>query len=184
MKSWSMDGLVIQVFNEKLVAGADLGPVEPDSIRYGSLSCGHTNKILRAMAASMPSTVADVTENGRYNMPRIRSRDIELHKVVTTGLSWKVYSWRVRAWYPGLPSLIQSARNMASSANRKQGEMEGLLRLHASSLVTKGLSTSGTQWHEAKANILKTRLPFAEKLDAMIGFIATKSGGEGGEYLR
>ena len=31
---------------------------------------------------------------------------------------------------------------------------------------------------------MKTRPPFADKVDAMIGFVATKSGGEEGEYLR
>ena len=87
---------MIQEFNEKLVAGTDLAPVERDSIRYGTLSCGHTNKILRAMAASMPSTVAHVTEGGRYCMARIRTRDPELAAAVSNGLTWKVYSWRAR----------------------------------------------------------------------------------------
>ena len=44
-------------FNAKLVAGSDLAPVQKDEIRYGSLSCGHTNQILRAMQASMPSKI-------------------------------------------------------------------------------------------------------------------------------
>ena len=61
----------------------------------------------------------------------------------------------------------------------------GLLKLHTNSLMTKGLVASGAPaWHVAKANILKTRPPFADKLDAMIGFVATKSGGDGGEYLK
>ena len=73
---------------------------------------------------------------------------------------------------------------MAASTLRKQGEMEGLLKLHRNSLLTGGLAASGAPaWHVAKANILKTRPPFADKLDAMIGFVATKSGGYGGEYL-
>ena len=176
---------MIQDFNEKLVAGTDLAPVAHDSIRYGSLSCGHTNQILRAMAASMPADVPLVTENGRYSMARIRSRDVELAKAVNTGLSWKAYSWRTRLWYPTLPELLQSARNMSSTTLRKQGEMEGLLKLHRSSLMTKGLSANGVPlWHLAKANLLKTRPPFSDKVDAMIAFVATKSGGDGGEYLK
>ena len=176
---------VIQEFNEKIVAGTDLAPVEHDSIRYGSLSCGHTNKMLRAMAASMPATIDHVTEHGRYNMARIRSRDEELATAVATGLTWKVYSWRVRVWYPKLPDLLQEARNMAASTLRKQGEMEGLLKLHRNSLLAGGLAASGAPaWHVAKKSILKTRPPFADKLDAMIGFVATKSGGDGGEYLK
>ena len=172
-------------FNAKLVAGSDLAPVQKDEIRYGSLSCGHTNQILRAMQASMPSKIAHVSEDGKYNMARIRSRDAELYKAVTQGLTWKVMSWRMRVWYPTVTDILQSARNMAASTLRKQGEMEGLLRLHRNSLMTSGLDASGTPaWHEAKASVLKTRPPFAEKLDAMIGFVATKSGGEGAEYLK
>ena len=61
----------------------------------------------------------------------------------------------------------------------------GLLKLHTSSVSTKGLVAEGTPaWHIVKANFMKTRPPFADKLDAMIGFVATKSGGEEGEYLR
>ena len=174
---------VIQEFNEKLVAGTDLAPV--DQVQYGSLSCGHTNQILRAMQASMPATIANVTETGKYNMARIRSRDANLAEAVTSGLTWKVYNWRARVWYPSLPDLLGSARGMAASTLRKQGEMEGLLKLHTSSVSTKGLVAEGTPaWHIVKANLMKTRPPFADKLDAMIGFVATKSGGEEGEYLR
>ena len=165
---------VIQEFNEKLVAGTDLAPVK-DEIRYGSLSCGHTNQILRAMQAGMPSKIALVTENGKYDMARIRSRDMELYKAVTTGLTWKVLSWRTRVWYPTVPDILTGARNMAASTLRKQGEMEGLLRLHRNAVGSGGLDASGAPaWHEAKASVLKTRPPFAEKIDTMIGFVATK----------
>ena len=176
---------VLQEFNEKLVAGTDLAPVEPDSIKYGSLSCGHTNCILRAMAASMPATTPHVTENGCYNMARIGSRDEGLAQAVTNGLTWKVYSWRMRVWYPSVPDLLQTARNMASTTLRKQSEIQGLLRLHNHSVLTKGLVASGIPaWHIVKASIMKTRPSFADKLEAMIAFVATKSGGDGGEYLQ
>ena len=176
---------VIQDFNEKLVAGTDLAPVQPDSIRYGSLSCGHTNQILRAMGASQPATIPHATEHGRYCMGRIRSRDANLAEAVGTGLQWKVYSWRARVWYPTLPDLLGSARGMAASTLRKQGEMEGLLKLHTSSVSTQGLAADGAPaWHIAKADLMKTRPPFADKVDAMIGFVATKSGGAEGEHLR
>ena len=59
--------------------------------------------------------------------------------------------------------------------------MEDLLKLHTSSISTKGLVADGPPaWHLAKANLLKSRPPFADKVDAMIGFVATKSGGAEG----
>ena len=134
---------VIQEFNEKLVAGSGLAPVK-EEIRYGSLSCGHTNQILCAMQAGMPSKIELVSENGRYNMARIRSRDPELAKAATTGLTWKVLSWRVRVLYPTVPDILSGARTMAASTLRKQGEMEGLLRLHRNSDLSGGLDANGT----------------------------------------
>ena len=74
---------------------------------------------------------------------------------------------------------------MSSATNRKQGEMEGLLKLHHSCLATGGLvADESPAWELAKAAIKKTRPSFADKLDAMIGFVASKSGGEAGECLR
>ena len=60
-----------------------------------------------------------------------------------------------------------------------------LLKLHTASLATKGLVADGTPaWYIAKANLLNTRPPFADKVYAMIGIVATKGGGEQGEHLR
>ena len=111
---------VLPDFNGKLVADSDLAPVEPESTRYGSLSCGHTNMILRSMKALMPANIPTATENGRYDMARIRSRDALLADAVEHGLVWKVYAWKVRELYPELPALLSSARGMAASTLRRQ----------------------------------------------------------------
>ena len=90
-------------------------------------------------------------------------------------------------WYPTLPDLLGSARSMAASTLRKQGEMEGLLKLHTSSITAKGLvagADGAPAWHIAKASLMKSRPPFADTVDAMIGFVATKSGGPEGAFLR
>ena len=62
-------------------------------------------------------------------MGRIRFRDTNLAEAVVTGLTWKVYNWRVRVWYPSLPDLLGSARGMAASTLRKQGEMDGAIEV-------------------------------------------------------
>ena len=44
----------VEEFNRTLCDGCGLAPVGQHSIRFGSLSCGHTNMGLRAIAAAVP----------------------------------------------------------------------------------------------------------------------------------
>jgi hypothetical protein len=43
-------------FNQKVWADSGMAPVEDNSIAYGTMACGHTDYVLRCIAASVPST--------------------------------------------------------------------------------------------------------------------------------
>lgn len=98
----------IQDFNVRLCAGSPLPEVEPDSIKFGSLSCGHTNMGLRAIAAGVASECPILSEDGHFSIGRLKTRDFEFYKAVTQGLHWKVLRWTVRRDYPKALDVLQA----------------------------------------------------------------------------
>ena len=173
----------IEEFNVALASGSALAPVEPGSIRFGSLACSHTNMALRAIAAGCASNNALISDGKNFSLPRVEQRDPEFARAVRVGLSWRVYSWKVRDLYPEVPGIVQAARNLGSSLNRSESEMQTLLRLHLLSVSLK-IPGSEVPWADIKREIGRTRPPCKSKLGFMIGFVIARSGGAGGEHLK
>ena len=175
---------LIADFNKRVVSNSGLALVEEGSIRYGSLSCSHTQQALRAVGAGCQTHDPLMSQGGRFCLDRVGSRDELYAEAVTQGLRWKVLDWKVREMYPRVTDLIQSARNIGSTLNRKESEMQIILRLHSMSSAFE-LKTGGSPpWAEIKRSILRTRPPCADKLDAMIAFVAARSGGACGIFLQ
>ena len=168
---------LIADFNKRVVSNSGLAPVEEGSIRYGSLSCSRTQQGLRAIGAGCQTHDPLMSEGDRFCLERVASRDKLYADAVTQGLRWKVLDWKVREMWPRVTDLIQSARNIGSTLNRKESEMQILLRLHNMSSAFE-LKTGGSPpWASIKRSILRTRPACADKLDAMIAFEAARSGG-------
>ena len=66
---WTVEEHNVKVCRDSTV----LAPVEPKSIRFGSLSCSHNNGGLRAIKARMPSTEPRLSLDGRYSVEKSRS---------------------------------------------------------------------------------------------------------------
>ena len=98
----------VEAFNKRLCLESGLAPVEPYSIRFGSLSCGHTNMALRAIAASMPSSCPLLSEGGCLSLAKLQTRDAEYAHAVTQGLHWKVIRWQVRQGFPEALRILQA----------------------------------------------------------------------------
>ena len=173
----------IEEFNRALSQGLGMAPVDGDSIRYGSLSCGHTNYVLRCIGASMPSTCPLLSQDGRYSLALLAERDPQYADAVREGLRWRTLSWKVRALYPKALHIMQGALNVGGHVQRKENEIQGLLQLHAlaSAAMARGLEPD---WAAIKRSVLRTRPPFADSVDDMAAFLATRSGGVHGQYLK
>ena len=122
----------------------------------------------------MPSTDKICGDGARYSVARLEMRDPEYALAVKSGLHWRAYKCQVRMLWPKVCGLVQSARNVGSTLNRKESEMQTLLRLHASSAKT--APGHDVPWAGIKISIMCTRPPFQEKLGAMICFAIARSG--------
>jgi hypothetical protein len=173
----------VEEFNRRLSQGVGLAPVDEGSIMFGSLSCGHTNYGLRAIAAGMPSADPLLSENGVFCVEKLSKRDAEYARAVAHGLHWKVLRSSVRQHYPRTLTVLQGARNVAGHLQRKVHEVQGLQQMHS---MAASAQKAGKEpdWQTIKRAVLRGRPPFAESVDDMIAFLATRSGGVEGMYLK
>ena len=100
-------------FNERLCRDTGLAPVEKHSLMFGSLSAGHTNMGLRALAARMPSTLPFLSDGQRFCVDTLRKHDELFAEAVEKGLRWKVLKHEVRHLYPDALTIIQALRSSA-----------------------------------------------------------------------
>ena len=173
----------LQEYNGMLVKGLDLAPVLPNTIWFGSLSCGHTNMALRCLGAAVPSSCPLLSEGGKLDLDKLLKRDPEFAKAATTGLKWRVLRAAVRERYPAVLSIIQAALNVAGNVQQKVHEVQGLQQLWtlATNYQKKGETVD---WASIKAVIKRSLPSFVDSLDSMIAFVASHSGGLQGCFLK
>lgn len=172
----------VEDFNRKLCADSGLAPVSPNTIAFGSLACGHTNMGLRAIAAGMPSEDPLLAEDGRLSTDKISKRDAEFGKAVREGLRWHVLSHEVRTRFAAALPVLQAARNVAGHVHRGENEVQAMCRLHAMAAAQQARGEAAN-WVPIRRAVLRTRPPFAERLDELVAFVAGKSGGANGDFL-
>jgi hypothetical protein len=177
------DDRTIEEFNVKVSADSGMAAVPTGSIHYGSLSCSHTNYVLRCVADGVPSEDELLAEGGRMSATKISRRDRVFGHVVATGLSWKVIKWEVAYLYPTAIHVISQARNIAGTMNRLETEMQGLLRLH---YMAAGYQNRGEEipWVLVKRRVCRSRPPFAPAVNELAHFVMTRSGGVNGQFLQ
>jgi hypothetical protein len=175
--------LAVEAFNFKLSADSGMGDVPKHSIHYGSLSCSHTNYVLRCVAAGVPCQDELLAEGGLMSVAKVGRRDKKFADAVATGLRWKVLRWQVRYLYPAAIQLIQQARNVAGTMTRLETEMQGLLRLHSSASFYQATSQD-IPWALIKKRVLRSRPPFAGSINELTHFVMARSGGTSGQFLK
>ena len=172
----------IERFNHKLSADSGMAPVGANSIGYGTLACGHTNYVLRCIAASVPSNCEYLSEGGHMSLEKVRRRDLAYAEAVSSGLKWKVVKWQVHFLYPSALHFLQAARNVVSTMYHAESEMQGLLRLHAYSAAAMR-ENRDIPWDTIKKTIMRSKPAWSETFDDMVAFVVTRSGGIDGLFL-
>jgi hypothetical protein len=129
------------------------------------------------------STSIYLSENGRMSLEVLRKKDADYADAVDHGLRWTVLKAEVRTRYPAILPLIQGAKNVGGHVARKISEAQGLQQLHtlAAQAAHDG---KDADWIAIKRAVLRSRPPFAESIDDMIAFLATRSGGPDGKHLK
>ena len=169
-------------FNEELVAGCDnLAPVDADMLRYGSLSCGHTNMFLRCLWAGVESRDEALAESGHLSVDKLARRDAQYARAVREGIEWKVLSHRAHSIH-GLLTLIQRARNAPQAAGRPENEVQVMLRMHSLAVQAQRRELE-PDWSAIRRSVAHSNPPCINDLPDLAVFVAVLGGGMDGTFL-
>jgi hypothetical protein len=112
-------------FMENLVVSSPgLGKVDPCEIRYGSLSCSHTNQFLVAAMCKVETDQQSLAVGGRMSADMLGSRDPMMKEAFTKGLMWLVIAHEAAVKYPTLCELVQAARNSSGAAHHRENSFQ------------------------------------------------------------
>lgn len=174
----------IEDFNRRLAEGnSKLPAVIPDSLKYGSLSCSHTNMFLRCMASAVESQDEMLSTDGKLDLSKLRSRDANFAAAVEQGLSWTVLSHHVATHCPEFLEMLQTAKNASGHISRKEHEVQVMMKLFAAG--TSHMQPDGhVDWASVKKIVLKSKPPCADDIGNLTVFVAACSGGGSGCFLQ
>ena len=170
-------GTFICDFNKTLSSQNHLLPAVTDnSVRYGSLSCSHTNMFLRCVNASTKTTVTTLAVEGRLSLDLLKTADPKFAEAVTGGLTWTVLNHKVRSRFPSFLNLVQSARNVLQHVGRIEHEVQVMMRIHkeASDYQFRG---KNPDWDAITEAVTRSRPPCADDVPHLIAFVAALAGG-------
>ena len=174
----------IRDFNADLAVGSGRLPAPlPEDIKYGSLSCSHTNMFLRCLWAGVESSDEDMSENGHLSLDKVSRRDAEFGRAAREGLEWKILSHKVRSRFPKLLSLVQRARNAPNAATRAEHEVQVMLRMHQIASQEQQASAN-VDWDAIRRGIALSKPPCVDDLRQLSIFVAVCGGGTNGVFLK
>ena len=155
-------------FNKKLQEDSSdlLAPVEAGTVKYASLSCTHTNQVLRLLHYRCQHTNPDVCIDGRLSMEKLQVKDEAFFNAVQEGLTWTVISEAVLVSFPQMAELIQQAENTGSQMQRQETELQLVRRVFN---LIKG--RDHVNFDLVKTQILRTKPSCSSSLPAIFRFM-------------
>ena len=105
----------VSSFNQNLWQSARglLNPIKEGTVKFASLSCTHTNQVLRLFHYAMEHSDEKYTSHGKLSKEKLRLLDKEYHDAVEHGLWWDVI-------LASLPTMLQACYNTGAQLQRKK----------------------------------------------------------------
>lgn len=160
-----------------------LGVARAGEIRYGSLSCSHTNQFLCAVLDEVPCSIPEISSHGRICRAQLESHDDALKGALSNGLKWLVLKACVGELYPSLCDLVQEACNGPGQSQRSESEMQILLRIQASARAMSAKNNGQVDWLAVQSTILRTRVQSPSDVPDLIRFVQRWGGGDDGYFI-
>ena len=154
---------------------------ELTEVKYGSLSCSHTNAFLVAALAEVPTEFPALSVDGRMSLAKL-SQDVLLGDALKSGLTWLVLSHKVRVLYPTLTDLVQSARNAPGAAQRKESEVQLLVRMQRMATEQSKSSSGVVDW-AGIGKVVARRTGDNAIVPVLLRYVQLYGGGERGLFI-
>ena len=168
-------------FTERLTKQPGLATQLSTVVKYGSLSCSHTNTFLNACIAGIETDESSLQVGGRLSASVLGDNDALLKEAIEKGLQWTVIRADVPSTYPTLCDLVQHAKNASHSIARRESESQLLLVIQE---VVEMAGTANIDWARLQTKLLLRHITQADALPSLIAFTKRWGGGVGGMFIR
>ena len=175
------DGTVAKFTAQLRASSPGLGNPDTKEVKYGSLSCSHTNGFLVAVLDQVPSEQEALCIDGRMNRAKM-STDTALQEALDEGLTWLVISRKVRSLYPGFFDLVQHARNATGAVQRRENEVQLLVRIQKMARQMSSAGAGIVNWPLISKTFAK-RCDDDAVLPALVRYVQLHGGGDDGIFL-
>ena len=163
-------------------ANLGLGRKSIEEIAYASVSCTHTNQWLCAALDGVECEYENLTIDGKMSVAKL-SKDPKLADALQNGLEWLVLSAKVRKMYPQLMDLVQHARNAPGSAQRRETEMQLLVKVQHTVRSQTSSSKSSVDWNAIHQVISNRSLVNESDIGSYLKYVQLHGGGRSGCFI-
>ena len=162
----------IEEYNKALCATTDLlAPIEPCTIKAGTLTNGHTVLFLRALAAGTKTASEILSVNGHMNLSHMKQTDPAMGVAAEEGWTWVVLHHSTRALYgDALFELLSDARNI--NLQRNESEVQVMLKMWTAADKHRQLEpTEPVPWDNILKSVLRTKPACSQYASVLMNFI-------------
>ena len=157
------------------------GQSKIESIKYGSLACGHTNQFLVAVLSAVECEYEELCINGRMSKNRIIETQPSMDEPLNRGMSWLVLKKEVGDLFPTLPALIQSARQAIGQVQHGESHFE--LMEGIQSFIANASDQKSIDWKLIEKNLARSESKFADDLPLLCEYVRVYGGGRSGVFV-
>lgn len=172
----------IERYNIDIASASErLAPIEPMSLRAGTLTNGHTVLFLRALVYGVPSSAPKLSVDGHMSLAHVAESSPSMASAAQCGWSWSVLHHTCRGLYGDkLFRFLSDAANV--SVNRQESEAQAMLKLHNMALDAKARGVP-IVWADLHKAVLRTKPAFAESVPLLAQLVRDYGGGVEGNFV-
>lgn len=169
-------------FTQKLINSSDgmLGGSASD-IKYGSLSCSHTNQFLQAAIDGVKCEYDNISMNGCMSVARL-SADPAMREALDNGITWLVVSSKAVKSYPSLPELVQAAKNATGAVHHREDAFQLLQKVQSMAAAMSSRSGS-VDWQDISRTAVRMSHCTTEELAPILAFAQKFGGGTSTHFV-
>ena len=177
----------IAKFTVKMQRGSKLfGKSLENGIRYGSLSCGHTNQFLVAALDGVETDEENLRgQDGRISIEKI-TRNVHGHndlgEALEKGMHWHVVDPIVEEMYPEFANLAQRARQAVGQVQNVESLLEQMCSIQqlSSQMIEKG---EAPDFDVIASIVLESEPPNPQEIPKACSYVQLYGGGKSGQYI-
>ena len=159
-------------------ASGQLAPVAIGSLRFFTITCGHTNQSMRAsVCCCIKCDVAAISQNGVISKAVISEKCPNFGQMCDQGIPWKVILPEVEEEWEWAIDIIMDADNITYQMARPDSVFELQMKIVKKALSLRDPETKVVNWDDVVAKIRQTEIKRSDDVPDLCTFVRYNSGG-------